>query len=45
MIFITAKFQIRPEDADRWPQIAAEFTAGHPERAGLPVVRLVPQCR
>ena len=26
MIFITAKFQIRPEDADRWPQIAAEFT-------------------
>lgn len=27
MIFITAKFQVRPEDADRWPQIAAEFTA------------------
>lgn len=27
MIFITAKFEIRPEDADRWPQIAAEFTA------------------
>ena len=26
MIFITAKFQIRPADADRWPQIAAEFT-------------------
>jgi quinol monooxygenase YgiN len=26
MIFITAKFQVRPEDADRWPQIAAEFT-------------------
>ena len=26
MIFITAKFRIRPEDADRWPQIAAEFT-------------------
>lgn len=26
MIFITAKFTIRPEDADRWPQIAAEFT-------------------
>jgi quinol monooxygenase YgiN len=26
MIFITAKFQIRPEDADQWPQIAAEFT-------------------
>ncbi|HET6192341.1 MAG TPA: putative quinol monooxygenase [Trebonia sp.] len=26
MIFITARFTIRPEDADRWPQIAAEFT-------------------
>lgn len=26
MIFITAKFRVRPEDADRWPQIAAEFT-------------------
>ena len=26
MIFITAKFQIKPEDADRWPDIAAEFT-------------------
>ncbi|MEV4110494.1 putative quinol monooxygenase [Nonomuraea sp. NPDC049695] len=26
MIFITAKFRIRPEDADRWPQLAAEFT-------------------
>ena len=27
MIFITAKFRIRPEDADRWPEISAEFTA------------------
>ena len=26
MIFITAKFYIRPEYADDWPQIAAEFT-------------------
>lgn len=26
MIFITAKFKIRPADADRWPQIAAGFT-------------------
>jgi quinol monooxygenase YgiN len=26
MIFITAKFQVRPEDAGQWPQIAAEFT-------------------
>jgi quinol monooxygenase YgiN len=27
MIFITAKFKVRPEDADRWPEISAEFTA------------------
>ncbi|MDO3685605.1 putative quinol monooxygenase [Micromonospora sp. C28ISP2-4] len=27
MIFITAKFRVRPSDADRWPQIAADFTA------------------
>ncbi|MFE6690468.1 putative quinol monooxygenase [Streptomyces sp. NPDC057743] len=27
MIFITAKFLVRPEHADRWPQIAADFTA------------------
>jgi quinol monooxygenase YgiN len=27
MIFITAKFRVKPEDADRWPDIAAEFTA------------------
>lgn len=26
MIFITAKFQVKPEDAERWPQITAEFT-------------------
>ena len=26
MIFITAKFKIRPEDADNWPQIVAAFT-------------------
>ncbi|MCW3816702.1 antibiotic biosynthesis monooxygenase [Micromonospora sp. DR5-3] len=26
MIFITAKFRVKPEDADRWPQIVAEFT-------------------
>jgi quinol monooxygenase YgiN len=26
MIFITAKFQIKPEDADQWPEIAADFT-------------------
>ena len=26
MIFITAKFRVLPEHADRWPQIAADFT-------------------
>jgi quinol monooxygenase YgiN len=26
MIFITAKFRVRPEDADRWPEIVEEFT-------------------
>ncbi|MEV4708455.1 putative quinol monooxygenase [Actinoplanes sp. NPDC049316] len=26
MIFITAKFAIKPEDADRWPEIAGPFT-------------------
>jgi len=26
MIFITAKFPVRPEHADRWPEIAADFT-------------------
>ncbi|MQA03257.1 MAG: antibiotic biosynthesis monooxygenase [Streptosporangiales bacterium] len=27
MIFITAKFRVKPEYADQWPDIAAEFTA------------------
>jgi quinol monooxygenase YgiN len=26
MIFITAKFKVLPEHADRWPEITAEFT-------------------
>ena len=26
MIFITAKVRLRPEDADRWPEIAGPFT-------------------
>jgi quinol monooxygenase YgiN len=26
MIFITAKFRVLPEHADRWPEIAQEFT-------------------
>ncbi|MTV24133.1 antibiotic biosynthesis monooxygenase [Nitriliruptoraceae bacterium ZYF776] len=27
MILITAKFQVKPESADRWPEIASAFTA------------------
>jgi quinol monooxygenase YgiN len=26
MIFITAKFKVKPEHADNWPQITSEFT-------------------
>ena len=26
MIFITARFRIRPDDADRWPEISRSFT-------------------
>ena len=26
MIFITAKFRVRPEDADAWPDISRSFT-------------------
>src|SRR3954463_7019411 len=26
MIFITAKFRVRPEDADNWPSISKSFT-------------------
>ena len=26
MIFITAKFRVLPEHADRWPEVADEFT-------------------
>jgi quinol monooxygenase YgiN len=26
MIFITARFQVKPEYADEWPKIAADFT-------------------
>ena len=26
MIFITARFRVRPEEADRWPAIARSFT-------------------
>ncbi|MGW7268725.1 putative quinol monooxygenase [Streptomyces sp. NPDC054842] len=27
MIFITARFSVRPEYADQWPRIAGDFTA------------------
>ena len=26
MIFITAKFQVRPESAEQWPEISRAFT-------------------
>ena len=26
MIFITAKFRVKPEEADHWPEISATFT-------------------
>ncbi len=34
MIFITAKFRIRPEHADRWPEIAGPFTRATREEPG-----------
>lgn len=34
MIFITAKFRVRPEDADRWPEIADEFTRATRSESG-----------
>lgn len=34
MIFITAKFLVRAEDADHWPSITADFTAATRAEAG-----------
>jgi quinol monooxygenase YgiN len=34
MIFITAKFRVLPEHADRWPEIAAAFTQATREEPG-----------
>ena len=34
MIFITAKFRIRPEDADGWPDISRSFTEATRGEAG-----------
>ncbi|MBA2639660.1 MAG: antibiotic biosynthesis monooxygenase [Nocardioidaceae bacterium] len=34
MIIITAKFQILPDDADSWPDIAADFTRATRAEAG-----------
>ncbi len=34
MIFITAKFQVRPEDADGWMDIASDFTRATRSEAG-----------
>ncbi|GAA0666225.1 putative quinol monooxygenase [Streptomyces thermospinosisporus] len=34
MIFITAKFRVRPEYADQWPEITAEFTTATRQEPG-----------
>jgi quinol monooxygenase YgiN len=34
LIFITAKFRVRPEDADRWPEITRSFTEASRAEAG-----------
>ena len=34
MIFITAKFRVRPEHADAWPQLSAAFTQATRSEAG-----------
>lgn len=34
VIFITAVFKVKPEDADRWPHIADEFTQATRSEAG-----------
>jgi quinol monooxygenase YgiN len=34
MIFITAKFRVLPEHADRWPEITADFTQATRSEAG-----------
>jgi quinol monooxygenase YgiN len=34
LIFITAKFQVRPEHAEQWPEISREFTEATRSEAG-----------
>lgn len=34
MIFITAKFRVKPEHVERWPAIAADFTAATRDEPG-----------
>ena len=34
MIFITAKFRVKPEDAERWPDITHDFTLATRAEAG-----------
>jgi quinol monooxygenase YgiN len=34
MIFITATFQVKPESADRWPEISREFTQATRDEPG-----------
>ena len=45
VIFITAKFRVRPEHADDWAEHHSAVHRGHPRGAGEPVVRLVSQPR
>ena len=34
MIFITAKFRVRPEDAEQWPEITSDFTRATRQEPG-----------
>ena len=36
MVVITAKFQVRPERADEWPEITADFTRACNAEPGCP---------
>ena len=43
MIFITAKFQVRPEDAERWPEIAAEIERVYYKMMGWELAAMPPR--
>ena len=44
MIFIVVKWKPKAEYVENFTDEVAEFTAGHPQRAGQPVLRVVPRC-